>query len=159
MCAILKSRRVALALLVAMLFGAVSPAIAAALFAGRSEILGRMLAIPAAAPMAVAPQEASLDDDGCPHEPVAATHEKTAHSGHHGNAGHESHGDTEHAAHGIFCSFCLSPSATVTLPAPAASVWVVTIATVVFLPAGHEQRPAGVLTTSRHPRDPPADLS
>ncbi len=142
-----------------MLFGAVSPAIAAALFAGRAEILGRMLAIPAAAPIAVAPQGASLDDDGCPHEPATATHEHTAHSGHHGNAGHGSHDDSDHAAHGIFCSFCLSSSATVTLPAPAATVWALTITTSVLLPARHEQRPVAVLTSSRHPRDPPADLS
>jgi len=152
---VLKRKWIASIALAAMLFSAVSPAIAAALFSGRAEILGRMLAIPTAAPSAVAPQGTSLEDDGCPHEPVAATHERTVHSGHHGNAGHESHDDSDHATHGIFCSFCLSPGSAVTLPAPGAAAWAVTVIETVFLPEGHEQRPVGVPTTSRHPRDPP----
>lgn len=142
-----------------MLFSAVSPALAGALFAGRAEILGRMLAIPVATQAKAAAQATSLDDDGCPHEPAVATHEHTAHSGHHGNAGHESHDDSEHAAHGIFCSFCLSPSSTATLAAPLPVVGAVIAAKAVFPPAEHEQRPAGVLASSRHPRDPPSGLN
>jgi hypothetical protein len=102
--------------LAAMLFGAVSPAFAAALFQGRPDILGRMLQMPAPAVHA-APQIAVIaDDDGCPHETVnrRGGHEPE-HSGHRGNAGHESHGDSQHAAHGTFCSFCLTASSVVTL--------------------------------------------
>ncbi len=145
--------------LFAMLFSAVSPAIAAALFRDRADILGRMLAIPAVVEHGPPPQAVLAEHDGCPHESAAdAGREQLSHSAHHGNTGHESHDGSEHAAHGTFCSFCLSPGSTVTLPASTAAASEVTAAIDSFIPAGHEQRPAGVHASARHPRDPPAIL-
>src|SRR5262245_38868058 len=96
----------------AMLFGAVSPALAAALFADHAEILRRMLAIPAAQAHAV-PQAVSADDDSCPHEAPATGSAIPSHAHHDAGAG--SHETPEHAAHGIFCSFCLTAGSVVTL--------------------------------------------
>ena len=111
--------------MVAMLFGAVSPALAAALFPHRPDILGRMLAIPGAVAHAAPQAEAVAEDDGCPHESEAdAAHGQSSHTAHHGSSGGESHDDTEHVAHGLFCSFCLTANSVVTLlsaePAPLA---------------------------------------
>src|SRR5262245_14168070 len=93
-------RPIAWIALAAMLFGAVSPALAAALFPHRADVLGRMLSIPtpaAAATHAAPGQIAAGEEDGCPHEDVRA--EQPAHSAHHGGASHESQGDSEHAVH------------------------------------------------------------
>ena len=142
--------------LAAMLFGAVSPALAGVLFAGRADVLCRMLAIPVAATAPAAQETAAADDDGCPHEasgPVAGE----GHDTHHG--GHDSQDGSEHAAHGVFCAFCLTAGSTVTLPAPTAIVWTVTPVDLVVLPAAQETPPAVLYLSTRHPRDPPAVLS
>ena len=144
--------------LAAMLFGAVSPALAAALFPHRPDILGRMLAIPAASAAAAhgAPQEtAAGGDDGCPHESAAARSEEPSHLVHHGSSGSESHDDSEHAAHGIFCSFCLTANSVVTLLSPQS-------APLAIAPAGTEisrapeRRPGDATPALHRARGPPA---
>ena len=97
-------------------------ALAAALFAGRSDVLARMLAIPVPQVVAVTQDAALAADDGCPHESAAAAGDEVSPHAHH-DAGAGSHEKTEHAAHGIVCSFCLTASAGLTLPAavPAAA--------------------------------------
>lgn len=142
--------------LAAMLFGAISPAIAGVLFAGQADVLGRMLAIPASAQHA-APAPDAADDDGCPHESAGG-------DGHHqpsntGNGGHSSdpHDDTRHAAHGVFCSFCLAAGATVTLPTAAPPVLGVAAAD---LPSssGHERESVRPQLSGHPSRAPPAFL-
>lgn len=84
--------------LVALVFAAVSPALAAALFADRPEISARILGLPAAP----APQQAAdCHDEAGPAAP--REHED-----------HEEH--DHHASHGVFCSFCLVASSLLTLP-------------------------------------------
>jgi hypothetical protein len=122
--AIISRKPTAWIALAAMLFGAVSPALAAALFPHRPDILARMLAIPAAATQGVPQEAAAGEDDGCPHESAADAAHGQSHTAHHGSPGPESPDDSEHAAHGIFCSFCLTANSVVTLlsaaPAPLA---------------------------------------
>jgi hypothetical protein len=140
-----------------MLFSTVSPAIAAALFRDRADILGRMLAVPAAAAHGVPQGAGPFDDDGCPHEFAGdAGRKPPSHTAHHGNSGHDSHDDSEHAAHGAFCSFCLTAGSTVTLPAPATAAWAVSITTAVRRPVENDRRPAARVNFTRHLRDPPS---
>src|SRR5688500_12787403 len=84
--------------LVAVLFSAVSPAIAAALLTDRPAALGRMLGLPAPAP--------ECDEH--------AQHTNAGHEGH--LAGDSPHEGAAHDAHGIYCSLCLNSSSTLTLP-------------------------------------------
>ena len=85
--------------LLAMLFSAVSPAVAAGLFSNQPEIAGQILGIPAAS---VQPAH----EDECANE-----------SGHHGDTGGSgsTHDSAPHKAHGIYCSFCLNAGSTVAL--------------------------------------------
>ena len=149
-----RRRLIAWIALAAMLFGAVSPAFAAALFQGRPDILGRMLQIPVPAVHA-APQIAVIaDDDGCPHETAngGGSHEPE-HPGHHGNAGHESHDDSQHAAHGTFCSFCLTANAVLTLLSAASIPLPLSSGT--ELAGEPEFRPAEVAPSLHRARGPP----
>lgn len=154
-----KRKSIAAIALAAIAFAAVSPAIAAALFSGRAEILGRMLGIPVASQATAVPQDPGLRHDGSPHESGDHAAHGEAHSGHHASSNHDSQGDSQHAAHGIFCSFCLTPSSTVTLLEAAAGTWEVTRPIDTFIPAEREQRAAGVLPSTHHPRDPPVILN
>jgi hypothetical protein len=103
------------AALLAMVFSALSPALAAAALRDRPAALGQMLGIPGTA------QAALAHDDGCDHGVHAP-----AHDAHHDGVAHESTPPTApddgsaHRAHGIYCSFCLNASATAAvLVAPA----------------------------------------
>jgi len=138
-------KRIALVALFAMLFSAVSPAMAAVLFADRPEILSHMLALPAPAPVV-----ADAHDDGCPHE--------AAQSAHHGQSNRDSSDSTEHAAHGIFCSLCLTASSVVTLLSGAAAPGAVPVANSDALAVSEYQSPPTVFYNVRHPRGPPAVL-
>ena len=80
---------------VALVFAAVSPALAAALFADRPQISARILGLAVAT--------ATHDVPDCHDEGAAAEH-----------AGHE--GRDQHASHGVFCSFCLVASSLLALP-------------------------------------------
>jgi hypothetical protein len=154
-----KRKSIAAIALAAIVFGALSPAIAAALFAGRSEILGRMLAIPAASQGAAVRQEARGEHDGSAHVSDEHAPHGEAHGAPHANSNHNTPEDSEHAAHNIVCSLCLSSGSTIALPAPAAAAWEVTAPCHIAIPAGREQPPAGVLRSTHHPRDPPLLLS
>jgi hypothetical protein len=151
----LSRRRIACVALAAMLFSAVSPAIAAALFSGRAEMLGRMLALP---PAVAATLDARLPQDDC-HQPEMAARDGDAHSGHHGSSGGGGHDDSGHAAHGVFCSFCLAASSAITLPSAATAAGVTAPERSVLPPAEGRVRPASQLPATRHPRDPPSVLN
>ena len=91
-----------------MLFGALSPALAALTFDGRSDILGRLLGAPVALEFTAAICTTTSDGSGA-----------TAHA-----KGDDS--SKPHASHDVYCLFCLASAATLTLisgpsPAPAAS--------------------------------------
>jgi hypothetical protein len=135
-------RRIALIALFAMLFSALSPAMAAALFADRPEILRHMLALPAPAPV-----EAVAHDDGCPHE--------AAPSAQHGQSTHDAPDGSDHAKHGIFCSLCLTASSVVTLAAATGVVWIAFAAGSDLLPVRDYQAPPPVFFNVRNPRGPP----
>jgi hypothetical protein len=83
--------------LVALVFSAISPALAAALFAERPEISARILGIAVTAP--------ATDTADC-HDDAEGTPQR-----------HEQHDD--HASHGTFCSWCLVASSLLALPAVA----------------------------------------
>ena len=87
-------RSIAWLSLAAMLFSAVSPAIAATLLADQPRALARMLGIPAAA-----------------ETPSDHAHAHPAH--------HPKHTPTPHTDHGIYCSLCLNASSTVAVIAAA----------------------------------------
>jgi len=152
-------RRIAIAriALAAMMFSTVSPAIAAALFGDRADILGRMLGVPVAEATGVSHVAAPSEDDGCPHEPedVAAAQETPSTGGHPGEPGRHSEGGSGHAAHGTYCSFCLASSAVVVLPAAA---WVDSSAPVAGVPVsgGHEREPASPRLSGHRSRGPPS---
>jgi hypothetical protein len=87
-----------------MLFGALSPALASALFAQRADILARVLGLPV--PAATDAQTLIRHQQ---HAQIAP-----------GNDGTTQQDDsTRHAEHGLFCVFCLAPSAVAALPAAA----------------------------------------
>src|SRR6187399_930269 len=100
-CTSLKRRKtIAWLAAAALLFSALSPAVASVLFAERPDILARVLG-------AAAKRAASDESDVCPHDASAA--------GQPGSAQHRPDDGSEHVSHGIFCSFCLAPGAIVTL--------------------------------------------
>ena len=154
--AIISRKLTAWIALAAMLFGAVSPALAAALFAHRPDILARMLAIPPAATQGVPQEAAAGEDDGCPHESAAdARSEEASHSAHHAGVTHESHDESQHSAHSTFCSFCLAASSTVALlfAEPALLAIALTSADVAGAP---EQQLAQATPALHRARGPPA---
>lgn len=134
--------RLASATLAFMLFSALSPAMAGALFAGDAQVLGRMLQVPAA-PAAAANGEHGEHKNH--HAQHGASHEHPAAQGN----------TTECADHGVFCSFCLSASSTTTLPLWSAPLWLHATAggekVIAFIPA----QPLRVHAGARHLRDPP----
>lgn len=137
----------------ALLFSALSPAMASALFAGRPDIMARVMGLPA---QHAAAQPAAEHGDGCPHE-VNEVH-AAATAAHHGAAGSPADDSGEHAAHGIYCSFCLAASAQLgVLPAPPVPATPF-VGVAQFIPAGKVQAPAANLRLTRHPRDPPPEL-
>jgi hypothetical protein len=150
-----RRRLIAWIALAAMLFGAVSPACAGLLFFGRADVLGRMLGIPAVAPPSTPEPAAAADDDDCPHEAASDAGHDGAHSGTHWNAHHGSDDESGHAAHGVFCSFCLTFGATGTVPAAGAASCTVTAGAATLIPAGDDQRSAWIFPATRHSRDPP----
>jgi hypothetical protein len=127
----------------ALLFSALSPAMASVLFSDRPDILARVLGA-SAAPVATA------DDDGCPHDASAPAQ--------HGKAGQQPDDASGHVAHGIYCSFCLAASAVVTLPGAANAAATDVITVPVYIPGGHIRPPAASPAATRHPRDPPLAL-
>lgn len=129
--------------LAALLFSALSPAMASVLFSDRPDILARVLALPAKPAV-------SEHADICRHDAAGVAHR--------GNAEHSSEHESGHAAHGIFCSFCLAASSVVTLATAANAVVMAVLTTAVYLPNGHVQPPAANPAATRHPRDPPASL-
>lgn len=91
--------------LLAVVYAALSPTLAAAVLADRPAALARML--------------------GLPHEATAAAaHDE--HAGHAEHAEHAAHSsqpapsddDAAHYAHGVYCSLCLNPGSTAALLAP-----------------------------------------
>jgi hypothetical protein len=112
--------------LAAMLFSAVSPAIAATLLAEQPRALARMLGIPAA-------------------EETASNHahaHPAQHPGHAPAADHPGHvpapAQGPHTDHGIYCSLCLNASSTVAVVAAAGAA--ILVAPVRDMAAGETQQ-------------------
>lgn len=126
----------------AMLFSALSPAMAGVLFSHRPDILARVL--------------------GAPTKPSPVTQTEICHQepqdGNQANLHHQTDKNSDHDAHGIYCSFCLASSSVVTVPTMVSAPALTIILAAVFLPAGRIQPPAAQLAATRHPRDPPAAL-
>jgi hypothetical protein len=99
--------------LLATLFSAVSPAIAASVLTDRPAALARMLGLPGSA---AAPAEETCD------EHTGAGHaQEVAGTAHHGDA--PASDGKAHGEHGIYCSFCLTASSTAAvMPVPPALV-------------------------------------
>jgi hypothetical protein len=120
--ALLRHRRTtAWIALVAMLFGAVSPLIAATLFRDQPGVAARILGAPLAAESAAEQVERLIDEIACHYEPAGDTRHRPSTGDRHGpSTHHDTHDESKHAAHAVFCSFCLPASAGFALPAAAA---------------------------------------
>jgi hypothetical protein len=103
-------RRVVWLALAAMLFSAISPAIAGLALRGHAGALAQMLGIPA--------QSAMHHDVGCPHGAASEEHQSQSS----GPAG------SHHGSHGIYCSLCLNPGSIAAIGIPACSTAVLTLA-------------------------------
>lgn len=123
--------------LAALLFSALSPAMASVLFADRPQILARVLALPAAAP-------AYMPGEICHTAPVGTT-----------AANPDADAGTDHAAHGIYCSFCLASGSLITMPSVAAPTVAFALTAPEPLPAVRVQRPYSSVPTTHHSRGPP----
>jgi hypothetical protein len=143
----IERKRIALIAAAALLFSALSPALASVLFSHRADILARVLGVSA---QHAAADPAGGSDDACPHEAAATAH--------HGATNPPADDASEHAAHGIFCSFCLAASSLVSVPAAPSFHAAPSGGAAVFIPAGAVQPPANNLRLTRHPRDPPPEL-
>jgi hypothetical protein len=97
--------------LIATLFSAVSPAMAAALLSDRSAALAQMLAIPAAG-----------------ETPLQHVHAEHATHDHEGTPAPEQSPHTDHA---LYCSLCLNASSTVAMPAAPVAVALATAASAI----------------------------
>lgn len=130
--------------LAALLFSALSPAMASALFADRPEILARLLKVPAG-------PSATMDAGIC-------------HQGASGVASlappdvPTSGEDSGHAAHGLYCSFCLASTACTSLPVVGLGVLFAVETVDNPLPAGLVQPLPASVPFSRHPRGPPSAM-
>jgi cation transporter-like permease len=144
----IRRKRIALIAAVALLFSALSPAIAGALFSHRADILVRVLGMPAQHHAAA--QATSGHGDVCLQSAATATH--------HGTANAQTDDASDHAAHGTFCSFCLAASSLVSVPGAPTAHAMSQVGGAVFIPAGVVQPPAANLRLTRHPRDPPPAL-
>ena len=154
-----RRKRIACIALAAMLFGAVSPALAAALFHDRPEIMGRLLSIPLAPTHAAEQTAMAAEREACPLEfDAAAADREVSHSAHDGAAG-GSHSGSEHAAHGIFCSFCLAANSVTAVPTAVGTELQFTVDLTAYAAATDDRRPGWLLPVVLHSRDPPADLS
>jgi len=127
--------------LAAMLFSALSPAMASVLFSDRPEILARVLGAPAK------PMASGAHADICQHEAAGAAQ--------HSNGEHLSSDGTGHAAHGIFCLFCLAASSMVTVPGVTNGPTVLIDSAAVFVPTGRVQPVATRLLSTHRSRAPP----
>jgi hypothetical protein len=140
---LLRTAGIALAL---MLFSALSPAMAATLFAGDSQVLGKMLAVPAA-PTVTAPAA------GHEHHSTRQSEQHQHHQQQDQSTEETKSGDC--VDHGVFCSFCLSAGSTTTVVSPAPTLFHLIAA------AGNEIFPPDVARLhsihkgARHLRDPP----
>jgi hypothetical protein len=125
--------------LLATLFSAASPALAAFILADRPAALGKMLGLPTAASGAADPEDSS------------------AHAGHEGihseNAG-DAHHDDSHQSHSLYCSLCLNPSSIATLAPLPPSLWLLGLEFDLAQPAPHPTRSASFLPLYRS-RAPP----
>jgi hypothetical protein len=127
--------------LAAMLFSALSPAMASVLFADRPLLMARVLALPAA--------NTNLPGDIC-HTPDAASASLTKPA---------SDQDSEHQAHGVLCSFCLPASAGVALPSLAAAPAIKLDVPNAVIPAAPALRWPAVLVFTHLARGPPTFLN
>ena len=101
-----RHKAIALVVLAATLFSAVSPAFAASILRGQPGALRQML--------------------GLPGEHPRGSESEDCHAEHHGKASRDAGESDEaprHAAHGTYCSFCLNPNAVTGIaPAPVSVV-------------------------------------
>lgn len=124
----------------ALLFSALSPAMAGVLFSDRPDILARVLALPSNT-------SEKFTTDICHQDrPDAALLSQSA---------PRPADDGNHGAHGIFCSFCLASATWLGMPAPPPALAVPVDSGVAFIPTGKRQPPAAHPRATRHPRDPP----
>jgi hypothetical protein len=134
------------AALTAIVFSALSPALAAFALGDRPAALGRMLGIPADAHV---------------------VHASANHAGHGGHAAADAHGSApsedapSHYAHGIYCSFCLNAGSTAAvLAAPALPALGAAESTAVMVePAGPSPAASYPFFRSRAPPSPVRALS
>jgi hypothetical protein len=130
-------RAIAWLALLATLFSAASPTLAAVLLADKPAALGQMLGLPSAATVA---------QDHSGHAEHDAAHSEDAASTEH---------DDSHQAHGVYCSLCLNPSSLATVAPLPPSLWVLGLEFDLASPQPQQTRSA-----SSHPlyrsRAPPA---
>ncbi len=127
--------------LAAMLFSALSPAMASVLFADRPDILARLLGAPA-------PSSAIIKADIC--------HQHVADASTPSKAGPQSDEDADHSGHGIFCSFCIPAGGTVTLLPPVHMSAALVATAAGLLPAVRLPLPPAPPVSNHRSRAPPS---
>jgi len=135
----IRLRSIAWPTLLAMLFSAASPALAAYILADRPAALGQMLGLPPAASGA------------------AAADDHSAHAGHSGgqseSAGDAQHDDS-HQSHSLYCSLCLNPGSLATVAPVPPSLWLQGLEFDLAQPAPHA-RPSASFFPLYRSRAPP----
>jgi hypothetical protein len=114
----IRLRSIAWLTLLATLFSAVSPALAALILADKPAALGQMLGLPGGT------SSTSSVEDNRGRTEHGAAHSGLAADAHHDGAQSETAGDDgTHQSHGIYCSLCLNPSSLATVAPLPPSLW------------------------------------
>jgi hypothetical protein len=136
----IRLRSIAWLALLATLFSAASPTLAAVLLAGKPAALGQMLGLPAA----------SSESTGAGSHDAHAEHG----IGHSEDAG-DAHHDGSHQSHGIYCSLCLNPSSLATLAPLPPALWMLGLEFDIVRPEPY-RAPSAPFSPLYRSRAPPA---
>jgi hypothetical protein len=137
----IRLRSIAWVALLATLFSAASPTLAAVLLADKPAALGQMLGLP---PAVTAHAKTAQDHSG--HAEHGATHSEGA-----GQAEH----DDSHQSHGVYCSLCLNPSSVATIAPLPPTLWLLGLEFDLVRPEPHRTPSTSFFALYRS-RAPPA---
>jgi hypothetical protein len=135
----IRPRSIAWLTLLAMLFSAASPALAAYILADRPAALGQMLGLPAAK------SGAADSEDHRAH---------VEHGGGQSESAGDAHHDDSHQSHSLYCSLCLNPSSLASVAPLPPSLWLLGLEFDLAQPEPHPS-PSGSFLPLYRSRAPP----